>query len=275
MSARGYAVLERELAAVERREAALERRCAGRSPGWKTALERRVPPKAADGLKAAFSKAFALLFEGGAAWVERGCRPEELAALYSVRDAAVERQAGRAELRRLCGGARRANALNTALTALEGLVLGALGIGLPDILLFLGMLLRGIYATAMNYGFDCSSRGERFIILKLMQASLSSGDERRRLGAEIDALMLNVREPDAAEFGAQLESTASAFALDMLAVKFVQGMPLIGVIGGAANPLYYRRMTSFAELKYKKRYLLGKMEKRPGGAGAARGRIRR
>lgn len=267
-----YESFERELAAVERREAALDRR-ASVSPGWKSALESRVPPKAVSALNAAFSKAFALLFERGAGWIERGCRPEELSALYAVRDSAVD-GGGRAELRRLYGGARRTNCLNAALTALEGLALGALGIGLPDIVLFLGMLMRGIYATAMSYGFECSSPGEQLFILKLMQYSLSRDAERSRLSAELDALMRGAREPDAAELKAQLEQTASAFAVDMLAIKFVQGLPLVGVIGGAANPIYYRRVTACAELKYKKRYLLGKIKARPGGTGAVRRRFR-
>ena len=261
---RGRADLERALKSVERREAWLSRRADAPGPGgWKARLESRIPPKAADGLKAAFSRAFSLLFERGGAWIERGCRPEELAALYAVRDSAVDRRAGRAELRRMYGGARRSNALNTALSALEGLVLGALGIGLPDIVIFLGLLLRGIYSTAMSYGFSCSGAREQLFILKLMHLSLSSGGERRRLSGELDALMSDPRCPDAAELERQMSRTASAFAVDMLAIKFVQGLPLVGIVGGAANPIYYRRVTACAELKYKKRYLLGKLGRIP------------
>ena len=80
--------------------------------------------------------------------------------------AAVEAGGGRAGLRRLYSGARRANAANTLLTTAEGIGLGALGIGLPDIALFLGVLLRGLYSTAMNYGFNCSSAAGRLTALK-------------------------------------------------------------------------------------------------------------
>ena len=267
-------ILARELAAIERREAALERRAARDARGWQSALERRIPQKAADGVRAAFAKAFALLFERGSGWIERGCHPDELIALYSARDSAVDARGGRAQLRRLCSGARRANAANTALTALEGLALGALGIGLPDIIIFLGMLLRGIYTTAMSYGFDCSSPAERLLALKIMRCSVTGGEERRSLSREIDSMLLSPREPDETELRAQIELTASAFASELLAIKFLQGLPIIGVIGGAANPLYYRRVTACAELKYKKRYLMGKIKSRPGNAGTARKKLK-
>lgn len=253
------AAARRALAAAERRERRMARRADTRADGWRSAIERKVPQKAAAGIEAAFSKAFALLFESGSGLIERSCRSGEMSALYSVRDYAVDLGSGGAELRRLFGGICRSNLRVTALTSVEGLALGALGIGLPDIVIFLAVLLRGVYSTAMGYGFDCASRREKFFVLKLMQAALSSGEERRRLGAEIDALMIDCPEPDEALFKKQMEAAASAFAVDMLAVKFIQGLPLIGVIGGAANPVYYRRIAGYAELKYRQRYLRGKL----------------
>ncbi len=248
--------LRAALAAAERAERRMER-AALLWPGWLDAVEERVPPKAAAALRAAFAKAFAAAFAGGSGLIERSCRPEELAALYAVRSAAVERGGGRAGLRRLYSGARRANAANTLLTTAEGIGLGALGIGLPDIALFLGVLLRGLYSTAMNYGFDCSSAAGRLTALKIMRAALSGGEERRSLSREIDARLETPREPGPEELSAETEAAASAFATGMLAAKFVQGLPVAGVIGGAANPLYYRRITSFAEIKYRQGCLRG------------------
>ena len=176
------AAARRALAAAERRERRMARRADTRADGWRSAIERKVPQKAAAGIEAAFSKAFALLFESGSGLIERSCRSGEMSALYSVRDSAVDLGSGGAELRRLFGGICRSNLRVTALTSVEGLALGALGIGLPDIVIFLAVLLRGVYSTAMGYGFDCANRREKFFVLKLMQAALSSGEERRRLG---------------------------------------------------------------------------------------------
>jgi hypothetical protein len=46
------------------------------------------------------------------------------------------------------------------------------------------------------------------------------------------------------------------FAMDMLVLKFVQGLPVIGIIGGLANPLYYNKIMKYVQLKYYKRYIL-------------------
>ena len=42
------------------------------------------------------------------------------------------------------------------------------------------------------------------------------------------------------DFKLQLGHTSDAFAVDMLLAKFIQGIPVVGVIGGLTNPVYYR-----------------------------------
>ena len=41
----------------------------------------------------------------------------------------------------------------------------------------------------------------------------------------------------------------------MLFAKFIQGFPAVGIVGGMVNPVYYRRMMEYVEVKYQKRYL--------------------
>lgn len=45
--------------------------------------------------------------------------------------------------------------------------------------------------------------------------------------------------------------------MDMLILKFIQGIPVIGILGGAANPVYYHKVMQYVKIKYRKRYLLG------------------
>jgi hypothetical protein len=56
----------------------------------------------------------------------------------------------------------------------------------------------------------------------------------------------------------QLQHTSDAFAMDMLLMKFIQGLPVVGIVGGLANPVYYQRILNYVKLKYRKRYLLTK-----------------
>lgn len=138
--------------------------------------------------------------------------------------------------------------------------LGLLGIGLPDIVLFVGMLLKGVYETALRYGFSYESPAERMLILRMMDASLTRGPVWGEKNRAVDGFLRQelAAAPTREELDRQLRQTAQTFALDMLALKFIQGLPLVGVLGGAANPVYYHRVMRYVQLKYHKRYLYGK-----------------
>ena len=146
-----------------------------------------------------------------------------------------------------------------ALTTVEGIGLGALGIGMPDVVLFLGALLKGIYETAINYGFDYESEREKMLILKMMKTALLKGDEWCENNAEVEKFMKEetaVFRASEEDIALQIKETASVFAMDMLLLKFIQGLPIVGVLGGAANPVYYNRVLKYVRIKYQKRYLM-------------------
>ena len=164
---------------------------------------------------------------------------------------------GRKELKQMHKSAKQSDLVNMAITTVEGIGLGAPGVGMPDIVLFLGNLLKGIYETALNYGFDYESRQEQMLILKMMQTALSSGENWVQRNIEVEGMLEleTVGITDDA-FKQQVKDTASAFAMDMLLLKFIQGLPIVGIIGGAANPVYYNKVMKYVQLKYRKRYLL-------------------
>ena len=131
---------------------------------------------------------------------------------------------------------------------------------MPDIVIWLGILLRSIYETALEHGYNYESLEEKFFILKMMEASMLSGDAWISVNEDVDAyLCQNVHViPTEQELEEQIEKTASAFATDMLVMKFIQGIPIVGIIGGGANPVYYQKVMKYVQLKYRKRYLLSK-----------------
>ena len=152
--------------------------------------------------------------------------------------------------------ASRSNLTNMAIATVEGMGLGALGIGIPDIVLFITVLLRGVYETALSYGYRYDTSAEQLLILKMMEASLTVGDEGELLDNAVDRMLIHMpTAADKAELDGQMQKTATAFAVDMLFLKFVQGLPVVGLLGGAANPVYYRKVLRYVELKYRKRYL--------------------
>ena len=246
--------LTKELLAVEKQEKKMQQAALKAKPAaWKTELESRIPEKVYTGLESAFCKGFGLVFDQGRAIIEKGYNKEDIQADYTIRDFAVQVKGGRKELKKMHKSAKQSDLLNLAVTTVEGVGLGALGVGMPDIVLFLGTLLKGVYETALNYGFDYESRQEQLFILKMMQTALSTGEDWMKRNADVVLETVGITDED---FKAQMKDTASAFAVDMLLLKFIQGLPVVGIIGGAANPVYYSKVMKYVQMKYRKRYLL-------------------
>ena len=255
-------IIRKELLRVEKEEAKLSQAAQKATPaGWKQELENRIPEKVYTGLEAAFAKGFSLVFQQGRRIIEKTYRKSDLEADHAIRDFAVQRKGGKKELRRLQSGARQGSLCNLAMTTVEGIGLGALGIGMPDIVLFLGTLLKGVYETALAYGFAYDTPQEQMWILKLLSTSLLSGDAWTEGNAQVEEMLtletVGITQEDLKQ---QIRQTASVFAVDMLLLKFIQGLPVVGILGGAANPVYYHKVMKYVQLKYRKRYLLRLLE---------------
>ena len=250
--------LQKELLAVEKQEKKLQKAFVkAKDPAWKTALGDKIPKKVYTGLESTFCKAFSLVFNQGRVVIEKSYSKENLQENHTIRDFAVKLKGGRKELKAVNKSAKRSDSLNLVVTTAEGLALGALGIGVPDIVLFISTLLKGVFETALNYGFDYDLPEEQYMILNMMAASLITGGERPEWDEMIDGMIVEMpREVSQAVLEEQIRETASVFAMDMLLLKFIQGLPVVGIIGGVGNPIYYNRVLKYVQLKYRKRYLL-------------------
>ena len=251
--------LQKELKEIQKKEASLRKRAdRGKKDSWKQSLEQRIPEKAMTRLEKAFATAFSLVFEKGTGVIEKSYRKERLEEMYAVRDFAVQKTRSRKSLKELKRGAASTHRKNLAVTTAEGVGLGTLGIGLPDIVVFVSVLLKGIYETALQYGFDYESPEERALILKMMEGALARQEDWVRVNDEVDRLLLQETLPGAEpeQLREQMERTAKAFSLDMLLLKFLQGIPVVGILGGMGNPVYYQKVMGYVQLKYRKRYLL-------------------
>lgn len=250
--------LDKEMKVVQKQEQKLLSAAKEKKPAqWKTELESRIPQKVYAGLESAFCKGFSVVFEKGRSLIEKTYPKQTIQDDYTIRDFAVKVKGGKKELRQMHKSATKSDFLNLAVTTVEGVGLGALGIGLPDIVLFLSTLLKGIYETALNYGIDYCLPEERMLILKMMYASLQTGEAALEADNQVEEALSGCEEVTEEMLQTQIKLTASAFAMDMLLLKFVQGIPVVGILGGAANPVYYRKILRYVQLKYRKRYLNG------------------
>lgn len=260
ISTRTQIAVQKELLTLQKQEEKMQKAALKQRPAsvWKTELEKKVPEKVYTNLKGAFGKAFSIVFEKGTGIIEKSYHKDTLHQNQQIRDFSVQVKGTRRQLRKVKQSAEVAGLGNMALTTVEGIGLGALGIGLPDIVMFVGVMLKGIYETALHYGFDYNAVGERYLILKMMEASLAKGARWIELNAEVDRLIYLGRQqvPDLEDFMDQRYRTADAFAIDMILLKFIQGLPVVGILGGAGNPVYYNKVIHYVRLKYHKRYLL-------------------
>lgn len=254
--------LQKEFQAVEKQEKKLQKAfVTAKNPAWKAAISDKIPKKVYTGLETTFCKGFSLVFNQGRGIIEKSYSKENLQNNHTIRDFAVQLKGGRKELKAVHKSAKRSDSLNMVVTTAEGVALGALGIGMPDIVLFITTLLKGVYETALNYGFDYELPEEQYMILNMMAASLITGPERIEWDDMIDGMIVEMpREVPQSVLDEQIRETASVFAMDMLILKFIQGLPVVGVLGGVANPIYYNRVLKYVQLKYRKRYLLKQMK---------------
>lgn len=232
----------------------LKKNMAVKNAGWQEKLSEYVPEKLEDTLKTAFYKAFGLIFEKGTGVIEKTYQREKKEQDYKIHAYTAAVRGSRHALRAFGREAFVSKSFNVAISAAEGVGMGILGMGIPDIPIFLGVLLKNIYEIALSYGFSYDTREEQMFILKLIEAALSHERELVAYNAELDAWIAN-EHVFAEGWEEQLRRTADALSRELLYLKFVQGMPIVGVIGGLSDMVYQKKIGDFAALKYKKRFL--------------------
>lgn len=207
-------------------------------------IEKYVPEGLAGTLEAAFTKAFEIVFRDGTGIIKktygRGSSDND--------DIVMLRNRARAIL-----------AKDTVVTAAEGTGLGLAGIGLPDIPVFTAVLLRDIYQLAECYGFDYESKTEQVFILKLIETGLSYGESAEKLNDELNALMEQIDNEDYTYYGLisqQIKAASEAVSKEVLYMKFIQTIPVVGAAGGISNLTCLNKVGRFAELKYRKRFIM-------------------
>lgn len=223
-------------------------------------LETLVPDKLHSTLKASFTKAFAVIFENGTGAIEKTCKKEEKQRKYQVNRYAADLKEDKKSLKAFTKEANSAGGKNLAFAGLEGVGLGVLGIGLPDIPLFTAMILKSLYEIAMSYGYSYDTPEEKVFILKIIAVSLSHGEELEEKNAKINRFIYKKEWDLEIEQKQLLEDAADGLSGELLYMKFLQGIPAAGMIGGAYDAVYLNRIQNYGKLKYRRRFLLDRAE---------------
>lgn len=221
---------------------------------WQKKIDKYVPDKLENTLNKAFYKAFALIFEKGTAVIEKTYNKEKKEQDFKINKYAANLKNSAKSVRVFGKKAKTGQVVNTAISAVEGIGMGVLGMGIPDIPLFLSVILKSIYELALDYGFSYDTEEEQLFILKLIETALLHENELLRGNASIDEWIAGEGSFDFEKKG-QIEKTSNVLSSELLYLKFVQGMPVVGMLGGVSDVLYQKKITDYAALKYKRRFL--------------------
>ena len=240
--------------------ALLQRRQKKNAPLLSQLLSGRVPDKLQQTLRSAFFHAFESVFSHGSTVIDKTVSADERGKTYEIRRYSAQLRPDRRNLRAFSRDAGSAQTKNLLLSGTFGVGLGLLGIGLPDIPVFAALLLKNVYETALSFGFDYKTPGEQYFILLLLQSALSAGEDAVHLERTVDAWIAAHRKipagvPTDAEFRRQMRASADALADALLYMKFVQGIPIVGAVGGISDVVCMQQISEYTRLKYQRRRL--------------------
>lgn len=224
-------------------------------------LEDKVPEKLQATLETAFNKAFALIFEKGTSVIEKTYNRDGLEKEFLINEYSHEVRQNRKTLRAVSKKAQSKGKVNQLISGVSGAGMGILGIGLPDIPIFTATIFKNVYEMALSFGFDYDSEEEKYFILLLIRTALSNGEEIIKADNSINEFIKNPVLPENYDRAKEIEATSKSMATELLCLKFIQGIPVVGVVGGAANALYLGRISQYAELKYRRRFYSKNLKK--------------
>lgn len=224
-------------------------------------IETKIPAKLILTLEKTFYMGFKFVFEKGNAYVEKTYNKDKIYSEYDLNNYAVDKYMTKKHLKNMDKQSKQSKTINESISAIEGGVLGLLGIGLPDIPLFISVVIKTINEIALSYGYQYAEDEEKAYILYLICGAMTKGEIRKEYDKKIDLLGENIGSVTQSTIHLErvIKETSSILSNILLTSKFIQGLPIVGVIGGIVNPIIINKIGKYSRIKYKKRYLLGKI----------------
>ena len=160
---------EKEWIDLQKKEARFtHRRKEGPTSVLMQKLDKVVPKKLSGTLNAAFYKAFAVVFEKGTGIIEKTYNKEKKETDFKVNTYASEISDSRRAAKTFTKQAKSAKGLNLLISSVEGVGMGIAGSAIPDIPVFIAMVLKSVYEIALSYGYEYRSDEEKIFILKII-----------------------------------------------------------------------------------------------------------
>ena len=246
----------RELKRAEQQEKDyLKKRAKRKTTLLNSLAEDRVPKGIQSKLNEAFCKAFQVIFDRGMPAVERTINRRGIENRWeeNIHHAQILRDTS--SIRNITREATKDSMRGMLLSGASGVGLGVLGIGLPDVPVFAGMIMRDVCTRALNYGYHYDSDEEKYFILLLIRGAFVFGRELEDLNEKANRFLKTGQIPVNTSLENEVKLTSQAISAEILTSKFLQSLPVVGMVGGAYDMLYMSWIAEYTDLKYRKRML--------------------
>ncbi|MGN1334042.1 MAG: EcsC family protein [Anaerovoracaceae bacterium] len=212
-------------------------------------LDRFIPDKLSSTLNAAFFKGFQVIFEKGTGIIEKTYNKDKKEADFKVDTYAHEVMKNKKSARTFTKRAKASKTANLMISSVERIGLGLVGAGIPDIPLFIAMVLKSVYEVALSFGYEYESDEEVFLrkngeLNDIIDYIAANGDQIPGWNIDRDE---------------QMRTTSRGLSEEMIYTKFLQGQFIVGIAGGVFDPIYVNRISNYAVLKYRRRFLRKRM----------------
>ena len=88
----------------------------------------------------------------------------------------------------------------------------------------------------------------------LIQGSVAYGEKLEEIDEQVNQYIRKEQIPDYVDMDKLIKQTAGCLSKELLYMKFLQGIPVAGAIGGAYDAIYMKRIAEYSELKYRRRF---------------------
>lgn len=198
-----------------------------------------------------------MVLEKGTKYIEKSYNKDKIQLEHDVNNYALEKKITKKSIKTMDIQAKKSKFLNGTISTVEGAGLGILGIGLPDIPLFIAVILKTIYEIALSYGFDYKKEEEKIYILNLICVALTDGENKKYYKGRLDELENKIDSDIVVDndLNEEIKQASEVLSQSMLVSKFIQGFPIVGILGSVTNYKVINKISKYGTIKYKKRYL--------------------
>lgn len=223
----------------------------------KAKIEDKIPEKLEDTLNKAFTAAFKMVFQEGKVLIKKTYNEETLKSEYADKRVGVQTKGDRSLIKKLRRPAEKRYFKSLGVAATEGVGLGLLGIGLPDIPILIGNMIRTCTVSAQSHGLDTDRKDEQVYMLMMIRLAAMPVEERAAVNRQLDALgdAIDSGKEIFLDLETEMKETSERLSMTLLFSRFVMGLPVVGVAGGLYNPVIVSQLHQLAEVKYEARLL--------------------